>query len=386
MSNSRIGKVFNKINAAIIFFVLLFITVAFDGAVIYGMNGSSLVAQEKYVYQTQKDAGKDIHIRFNLSSFSLASRLSLMSPVDDFNSYRIKEIGRQVSYVLNESFNVTYEDKSFSCAYASFENKYSNSLTVSRFLLPNGSFEDFDNKDVVYISTGFLANISGLSAKNAIGKKITLSLKEEKEYTIGGVVRTTSGGEAGLHFKTLFDGSFVLFNHELVKDFGFTDLMFNATDDHFSDDYANFINAYNKSYLSFNEARMKISSFKESEQIVTSVTSPRYKKTGTEDTYSFLTILTMVVVSLIYIAIMVFYDFKKVKLYIKIPATGILTAYHFLTGFYLAKQILKKGLFVSKLSLTIFIGFMAVSLISYIFIFWLFNLAKKNSDEEQNNG
>ena len=83
---------------------------------------------------------------------------------------------------------------------------------------------------------------------------------------------------------------------------------------------------------------------------------------------------------------MVFYDFKKVKLYIKIPATGILTAYHFLTGFYLAKQILKKGLFVSKLSLTIFIGFMAVSLISYIFIFWLFNLAKKNSDEEQNNG
>ena len=370
MSNSRIGKVFNKINAAIIFFVLLFITVAFDGAVIYGMNGSSLVAQEKYVYQTQKDAGKDIHIRFNLSSFSLASRLSLMSPVDDFNSYRIKEIGRQVSYVLNESFNVTYEDKSFSCAYASFENKYSNSLTVSRFLLPNGSFEDFDNKDVIYISTGFLANISGLSAKNAIGKKITLSLKEEKEYTIGGVVRTTSGGEAGLHFKTLFDGSFVLFNHELVKDFGFTD----------------FINAYNKSYLSFNEARMKISSFKESEQIVTSVTSPRYKKTGTEDTYSFLTILTMVVVSLIYIAIMVFYDFQKVKRYIKIPVAGILTAYHFLTGFYLAKQILKKGLFVSKLSLTIFIGFMAVSLISYIFIFWLFNLAKKNSDEEQNNG
>ena len=385
MNNSRFRKLFNKINSSIIFLVLLFITVAFDGAVIYGMNGSSLVSQEKYVYQTQKEAGKDIHIRLNLSSFSLASRLSLMSPINDYNNYRNKEIGCNVSYVLNEEFTATYEEQSFSCSYATFDDKYSDSLTVSRFLLPNGNFADFDNKDLVYISTGFLANISGLSAKNAIGKKITLSLKEEKEYTIGGVIRTNQAGEAGLHFKTLFDASFVLFNRQLVNDYGFTDLFFAATDDHFYDDYSNFISAYNKSYLSFKEARMKISSYKDNAQVVTSVTSPRYKKGEKEDTYSFLTILTMVVTGLIYLTILVFYDFKKVRLFIKIPAACILTGYHFLATFYLVKQILKKSLFVSKTSLMIFVTFMVVSLISYIFVLLLFNLVKKNN-EEKNNG
>ena len=386
MKNNRFGKLFNKIHSSIIFLLLLFVSVAFDGAVIYGMNGSSLVGKEKYIYQLKQDMGTDIHIRYNLTSFSLASRLSLMSPINEYNNYRIKEIGRNVSYVLNENFTVNYEEQSFECAYSCFEDKYSDALTVSRFLLTNGSFADFENKDLVYVSSDFLANIRGLKAKDAIGQKIKLSLKEEKEFTIGGVIRNNQSGEAGLHFKTLFNGSYVLFNRALLTEYGFTDLMFSATDDMFSEDYAEFISAYNKSYLSFNDARMKISSFNsDKEQIVKNYSSPRYKKTEIEDRYAFLTVLTIVVVSLIYLLILIFYDFKKVRLYVKIPACGILTAFHFLGTFYLAKQM-KKGLFVSKLSLTMFIGFMIVSLISYIFIFLLFNLVKKQKGGEKNNG
>ena len=386
MKSSGFAKLLNKINSAFVFALLLLISFAFDGAVIYGMNNSSLVSQEKYVYQTKVDAGKDIHIRFNLSSFSLAAKLSLKSPVDDYNNYRQKEIGRNVSYVLNQSFDVTYEDKTFTCSYATFDDRYSDALTVSRFLVPYGSFSDFDNKELIYVSSDFITNnIRGLKVKEAVGKTIKISLKEEKEYTIAGVVRTNAKGEAGLHFKTLFDGSFVLFNRQLVNEYGFTDLMFNATDDHFEDDYASFINAYNKSYLSFNEARMKISSYQENEQVITSVTSPRYKKTASDDRNAFLSILTMVVVALIYVTLLLFYDFKKVKLYTKIPAASILTGYHFLAAFFIAKQI-KKGLFISKASLTMFIVFMVVSLVSYIFIFSLFNLAKKKDHEEKDNG
>ena len=179
MKNSRFGKLFNKIHSSIIFLLLLFVSVAFDGAVIYGMNGSSLVGKEKYIYQLKQDMGTDIHIRYNLTSFSLASRLSLMSPINEYNNYRIKEIGRNVSYVLNESFTVTYEEQSFECAYSCFEDKYSDALTVSRFLLTNGSFADFENKDLVYVSSDFLANIRGLKAKDAIGQKIKLSLTVE---------------------------------------------------------------------------------------------------------------------------------------------------------------------------------------------------------------
>ena len=79
IKNSRFAKLINKINPIIIFVLLLFVSVVFDGGAIYGVNNSSLVAQERYIDNTKKEAGNDIHIQFSLGSTSEASRLSLIN-------------------------------------------------------------------------------------------------------------------------------------------------------------------------------------------------------------------------------------------------------------------------------------------------------------------
>ena len=88
----------------------------------------------------------------------------------------------------------------------------------------------------------------------------------------------------------------------------------------------------------------------------------------------------------IYVVIMLFYDFKKLKLYYKIPACLTLVGYQLGSVFYFADKV-KKGMFASQLSITLFTAFMILSLVSCIFVFLLFNLNPKDKqDEEKNNG
>ena len=391
---SRFYKFVNKINPVIVFLLLLFISVIFDGAVVYGINNSSLVAQEKYIAKTQKESGTDIHIRFSLGSNSEASRLSLLSPINEYNAYRIKENGRAVSYILREEFDVTYdEDKTFKAPYVVYDDLWNEHELIShnRFVLSSGSYKDLAKEDIVYVSASFLKKMTGVTTEDAPGRKIKLSLDETKEFTIGGVVRTHVKNESGLHFKSLFDDCFVLFNSPKVNKYGFTDLLFASNDDMFQEDLQDFIKAYNKSYLSFDESRLTISSYLEDEYKLGYSLSPNYNITSNDHTAAFLSILVIVVIAPIFLVFLLFYDFNKVKLYYKIPASLILTGYHFGVTFFLVDKM-KKGLFVSKLSLTMFIIFMIISLLSYIFAFVLFNLDKKekeqdeNQEEEINNG
>ena len=162
--------------------------------------------------------------------------------------------------------------------------------------------------------------------------------------------------------------------------------MFTSNDTDFSNDFNDFIKAYNKSYLSFNESRMRISSFKESEHQVKRNVSTKFETSSGAYIASFFSFLLIALVVPIYVVIMLFYDFKKLKLYYKIPACLALVGYQLGSVFYFADKV-KKGMFVSQLSITLFTAFMILSLVSYIFVFLLFNLNPKDKqDEEKNNG
>ena len=159
--------------------------------------------------------------------------------------------------------------------------------------------------------------------------------------------------------------------------------MFTSNDKDFAIDYNEFISAYNKSYLSYAKARYTISAFKDDELVVKRSVPAKFEVSSSAYTTSFLSILIIVLIAPIYLFILLFYDFNKVKLYYKIPVALALTGYQLGSAFYLAEMI-DKGLFISRLSIGLFIGFMIISLVSYIFVFKLFNLPKKegvNEDE-----
>lgn len=386
--NSRFSKFINKINPVIIFVLLLFVSLIFDGVSIYGINNSSFVSQERYVADTQKEAGKDIHIGFSMESSSQASILSLLSPMNEYNAYRIKENGRRVTYVNHTEYTITYKSEVMTSHYFMYDDKgpINNSVSANRFVLEKGSFENLDKDNYVFISYDTFYNrpfIDGLN--EVIGQTIKFSFAGDKEFIIGGIIRETVGNESGLHVKRLFSESFVLFGNQLVKEYGYNSLMFTSNDTDFQVDYNEFINAYNKSFLSFKKARFSISSVKDDEALVRRNLTGKYEVSSSAHTASFLSVLIIVLIAPIYLAILLFYDFNKVKLYYKIPAALALTGYQLGAAFYLADKV-KKGMFMAKLSISFFITFMIISLASYIFVFLLYNLGKKEKTEDKNNG
>ena len=386
--NSRFYKFINKINPVIIFVLLLFTSLLFDGAAVYGVSNSSLVSKEKYVNKTQKDFGSDIHIGIKLDSYSEASRLSLLNPLNEYNAYRINENGRRASYISHQNYTITYNEQTFDCSYIAYDDKgpINNSVSANRFVLECGSLENLDKNDYVFLSYDvFWSGLFYELPSEVVGKTVKFSFDEEKEFIIGGIIRENVANESGLHFKQLFDQSFILFGNQLVREYGFNTLMFTSNDNDFNSDFNEFIDAYNKSFISFDKSRLSISSYKNGEHYIKSNVSSRFITTSDAHIASFFSILVMALTVPIYLIIVLFYDFKKVKLPYKIPAAVILTGYQLGSAFLVADMV-KKGPFISHLSITLFTIFMIASLICYIFIFLLFNMPKKEKDEETNNG
>ena len=389
-NSNPLSRLINKIPNPVIFILILFLSIIIDGSIIYGFSGSSLVATERALTNLQIESGSNIHIRYSLANQSEASRLSFINPVNDFNAYRIKELGRSVTYVCNKQYEVQYEEFKFNCSYIVYGDFYNDSFTTSRFRLANGNYANITNENYIYISPSFLKNITGLKANDAIGKKIKLSLNSDKEYIIGGVLHESIPADSGIHFNHLFDSSYILFGSASLYKYGFTDLMFTSTDEYFVNDALDFIDTYNKSYLKYNDAWMRVSSYKsyvEGKYITSNSTtvSARFKDDKGSDFYSFFTIFVITIALLIYIALVIFYDFRKVKWFIKVPNGLLLFGYQFLITYFFTKQ-LKAGLFVSRLSLIFFMVFMIISLIAYIYTLAFFNYERKKIDEETDNG
>lgn len=388
-NSNPLFRLINKINPFIIFALILLLSVVIDGSIIFGFSGSSLVSQERALTNLQTESGSNIHIRYSLSDQSEASRLSLINPINDFNAYRIKELGRSVTYVCNKQYEVQYEELSFNCSYLVYGDAYDNGVTNSRFRLAQGSYTNISDDSYIYVSPAFLSNITGLAEKDAIGKKIKLSLDKEKEFIIGGVMHESISADSAAHFNRLFDSAYILFGSASLYKYGFTDLMFTSTDEYFVNDSLDFIDAYNKSYLKYQDAWIRISSYKSyvaGGYVLSnsSTVSAKFKTSKGSDFYSFISILVIVISVLLYVAIVFLYDFTKVKWYVRAPSGLILFGFLFLVTYLLTEQ-LKAGLFISRLSLVFFMAFMIISLIAYIYMLMFFNYDKK-IDKENNNG
>ena len=129
--NNLLSRLINKINPFIIFALILLLSVVIDGSIIFGINGSSLVSQERALSNLQVEAGSNIHIRYSLGDQTEAARLSLINPINDFNAYRVKELGRSVTYVCNKQYEVQYEELSFDCSYIVYGDSYDKTQTFS---------------------------------------------------------------------------------------------------------------------------------------------------------------------------------------------------------------------------------------------------------------
>ena len=368
-SNNPFVRLINKIDGLVIFVLLLLVSVAIDGTIIYGVSNSTLVNNERVINDIKKEAGSFLHIGYALKSESEAARLSLIDPINEYNAYRIKESGRNVTFVSNSYYKVTYEDISFYNSYIVYEDFYNESLTINKFRVAQGTFKEMDKEDMVYVSSAFLKKTK-IPAKEAPGKKIKLSLNPNIEFTIGGVIHEGNAGDSGIHFNRLFNSSYILFNRQALYKYGFTDLMFASTDDYLVNDVLDFINAYNKSYLKHENASMRVSSQKDDTMRI-SYASFKPSDDMNAGMNSFWSILVLIVFGLLFLTIIIFYDFNKVKLYKRIPICLILFAYQFLSVFFLV-NLMKKGLFMPRLSVILFVGFLIISLIAYIYAFSFF--------------
>ena len=257
--NNPIKRLINKIDAIFVFILLALLSVTIDGTIIYGISHSSLVSQEKGFNEIVKESKNNIHVKYSLGHQSEAAKISLINPINEYNAYRAKEYGRWVSYVLNEEFEVNYEEVSFNSNYVVYADYYNNGVTMSRFPLSTGTYANMSQDNIVYVSPAFLKQ-TGIETKKAVGKMIKLSFNEEP-YMIGGIIKESNGDDSAPHFKRLFDESYILLNSAQVYKYGFTDLLFTTTDDYFVNDSLDFVKAYNKSYLKFKDIYMRVSSY-----------------------------------------------------------------------------------------------------------------------------
>lgn len=387
-NNNPLFRLLNKVNSLVILVLLLLLSVVIDGAIIYGISNSSLVNNEIQVRDLQKETGSMFRLAYNLENETEASRLSLINPISDFNTYRSKELGRNVSYVLNKWYEATYEDKKlvnyYVCYDDNFTANYDDCYTCNRFQIKTGSFKDLDNDNYVYLSKGFVDSIGDISLEDVVGKHIKLSLDEEVDFVIGGVIDDNNYNDSGIHFGKLYSPSYIMLSTKTLYKYGYNNLLFASNDAYYSTDLLDFINAYNKSYLKHDNASVRISTYKDDMHTVNEV-SFKQDKNGVNKFYSVTSIIVLAISTLTFISIILLYDFNKAKLYFRIPTAILLFGYQFLSVLFIVTKF-KEGLFIPNLSIVLFISFLVISLIAYIYAFSFFHYESKNKNEEITNG
>ena len=136
-NNNPLFRLINKVNSLVILVLLLLISVIIDGSIIFGISNSSLVNNEIQVRDLQKETGNMFRLAYNLENETEASRLSLINPISDFNTYRSKELGRNVSYVLNKWYEATFNEKKLVNYYVVYDDcftvAYDDAYTSNRF-------------------------------------------------------------------------------------------------------------------------------------------------------------------------------------------------------------------------------------------------------------
>lgn len=248
-------------SALLIAFSLLF---GFSSA--FGINNSSMAATEKQLFQIKNEYGQYIHIRYHLSQCTDAKRQSLVSPINNFNSYRIQEVGRNASFVSNLDYSIEYNNKKINCNYLVYSDYYSEYYSLNRFGLFQGSYkpDDFNSDNVIYVSLSVANYFGGAQLRELLEKEVTILFgQEKKEFVIKGIIDESNHYDSPIYFSKLFGDNFILFNSSHLKQYNFTDVFFESDGDTFVSDSLALINAYKQSYVNYYSVLQSIGSFKD---------------------------------------------------------------------------------------------------------------------------
>lgn len=371
----------NRGSAITTMLIFMLLSSSFFAVSIFGINNSSFCYLEQSCHSLRSSLGSYVHIRYFLGNESEGRIKSAISEVNDFNSYRIKEIDRTASYVLEDDFQVEYDSDYHDTSDIIYGDYYSQYFTTNRLSLLKGSFDEkeFYDDTSIYISNRLLNEIPSLTINDAIGAKIKLSLDLEKEYTIRGIVDADRGNHSGVHFKKIFSDNFILLNAKHVYDYGYSDLFLCTDDYYFADDLCEFESKLDKSYLKYDEIDMKATYLDEEKTLCSSDVFRMQKYNSASVVFSVLTIISLIIILGTFILMIVIYDFNKLTLFEKINMFIIIILWSFIpmvVGLFLMGKIA----FISRATISLLIAFAAIS--SFVLL-WRFSFFKTSIDDNE---
>lgn len=368
---------------SIVTIALMFIVLAssFFAVSLFGVSNSSFCYLERSCHNLQDNFGSFTHIKYFLGDESEGRIKSIISDVNDFNSYRIKEIDRTASYVLDEEFQIEYNENLYNSSDIIYVDYYSQYFTTNRMMLVNKHFssEDFYNDDTIFISRGLLNTIEGLSINDAVGKTIRLSFDVEKEYVIKGVVDTDNINCSGSHFKKLFNDKFVMLNSTHIYDYHFTDLFLTTDNYYFADDLCEFEKKLDKSYLQYDAIDMQATYIDSDNAMFLSSVFRMSRYSSISILFSVLTILALLILSILIVFLIFVYDFNNHSVLEKIAAFFSMFTWSFVP-MTVSLFAMSKAMFMSRITISLLIAFAAVSLFALL---WRYSFFKSSIDESE---
>ena len=377
-SISRLIKLIREKGSLLYAVLFAIISVLFFLISYFGVNHSSLCALENKCHQISEDTGSNTHIRYYLKDESEAKRKSVISQVNSFNDYRLKELGRNVSFVSNTLFNVTYNEISVEANNITYGDIFNDRFTTSYLTLQSGKFNELEFIDEysIYVTASIIEGIPDLNYSTAVGKKVKLSFDNGHEYVIRGVISTHNMIDTGIHFRHLFGENFILMNSKNVYKYGFTDLMFSSSDYHFVDDLKDFEKKIDKSYLSYDQVKMRLSSITDNQVIMSEIFNFGSVFNAKNITLTVFSLLGLSIVLLADCFLLLVYDFNNDFLLEKI-ILFIMTSFWAFMPLFGGLFFAKKAVFVTRLVIGFLTAFAAINLLIYLARFAGIFIAKK---------
>ena len=350
----------------------------------FGVNKSSLTSLERWCHQLSAQEGENTCVAYYLKDESEAKRKSLIEPVNEYNAYRSKELGRSVSFVRDGAYTISIDSNTISSSSIVYGDYLNQRFTSSRISILRGTLseEDFDAGKQIFVSQALYNDLTKLGYTEITEKEATLSLDNNTKFTIGGVVSVNGLNDLGVHIRHFFSDRFVLLGSKNIYNFDFTDLVFGSDDYHFADDLLDFERKIQKSYLNYKTIGMR------SESVIGTdmVRSDRFTL---EDLVSrqeiWLSVGTISgIVVLLLIEIFTFVTYKKGRF--SLFSSLVILIGGLISGFcplLLGVLLMKSGSFMSRFAISIIILHSAECLLFVICKSGIFDIKKPMEVEEK---
>lgn len=364
-------------------FILIMTTILFFVISYFGVSNSSICGLEKKANDFKLQNGSNIHIRYFLGEETEGRRKSVINPVNKFNDTHLKELARSVSYVKTAKYTVTYGEQSIEATHMVYGDVYNKILTTSHLALMAGEFfdDDFIDEQTVYVTKPIIDQLN-LPIKEAVGKPISLSFDTSHTFIIKGVIGVNNLGDGGIHFKHLFSESFVFMNSKNIYKYDFTDLFFGSKDSYFEDDFVDFENKLNDSYLDYKYIEMRMGSIVGEDIKMTDKFNLSDLDSPLKIIISVISIIGLIAVGGFHIYLLAIYDFYKNSLLEKIIICFITCLWAFMPML-AGLLLMKHGFFMARWVIGLTIGYGALTLFVVLTKFPFFRNKDKELEEQQ---